>query len=394
MIPSRRFGRTELAMPVLTCGGMRYQHSWKDDDAEAIPADNQRNLEATVARALELGINHIETARGYGTSEVQLGRILPRLPRDKMIVQTKVAPDGDGAAFRETFEKSMANLRLDHVDLLSLHGINNRELLENALKPGGPLAVARQLQREGRVRFIGFSTHGACDVISETIRTGAFDYVNLHWYWVNRSNGEAIRAATKQDMGVFIISPNDKGGKLYEPPEKLRELCAPLSPMAFNNLFCLDNPDIHTLSIGAARPSDFDGHVASLALLDRAEPLVQEISGRLRNAMEASLGADWVAHWQEGIPQWETCPGGINVWEILRLWAFARSLDMVAFAKMRYNLLGQAAHWFPGKNAAEFSDAEMLAALAGSPFREKIPDLLREAHAMLFEKPAERLGKS
>ena len=393
-IPTRRFGRTEIAMPVLTCGAMRYQHSWKDEDAGSIPEDNQRNLEATVERALELGINHIETARGYGTSEVQLGRILPRLPRDQMIIQTKVSPDGDGTKFRETFEKSIANLRLDHVDLLSLHGINNREILDGSLKPGGPLAAAREIQREGRARFIGFSSHGDCEAITSAIRTGEFDYVNLHWYWVNRSNSGAIQEATAEDMGVFIISPNDKGGKLYEPPDKLRDLCAPLSPMSFNNLFCLGNPNVHTLSIGAARPSDFDEHVASLALLERAEPLVEEISSRLCKAIDAALGADWIARWQEGIPRWENCPGGVNVWEILRLWMFAASLDMVSFAKMRYNLLGQAEHWFPGKNAADFSDTEMLTAMSGSPFCAKIPGILREAHAMLFEKPAERLSKS
>src|SRR6267142_5497093 len=88
----RSFGRTKLSMPVISCGGMRYQHSWKDEDAGGITAEGQANLEATIHRALELGINHIETARGYGTSELQLGRILPRLPRDKIIVQTKVSP--------------------------------------------------------------------------------------------------------------------------------------------------------------------------------------------------------------------------------------------------------------------------------------------------------------
>ena len=88
----RRFGRTGLAMPVLSCGGMRYQYKWQDVEAKEIPPENQANLEACVWRALELGINHIETARGYGTSEMQLGRILPTLPRDKIIVQTKVSP--------------------------------------------------------------------------------------------------------------------------------------------------------------------------------------------------------------------------------------------------------------------------------------------------------------
>ena len=55
----RRFGRTELAMPVISCGGMRYQYKWQDVEASEIPADNQANLEATIHRALELGIIHI-----------------------------------------------------------------------------------------------------------------------------------------------------------------------------------------------------------------------------------------------------------------------------------------------------------------------------------------------
>ena len=390
MIPTRRFGRTGLEMPVFTCGGMRFQNSWKDE--EEAPAEAQKNLEETVLRAIGSGINHIETARGYGSSEYQLGKILPRLPREKMIVQTKVSPEGGGAKFRESFERSMALLHLDHVDLLALHGFNNGAILDEALAPGGALSVAREIQKEGRARFVGFSTHGDCDVICRAIETGEFDYVNLHWYWVNRSNERAIAAATRHDMGVFIISPNDKGGKLYEPPENLVRLCDPLTPIAFNNLFCLRRPEIHTLSVGAARPSDFDEHLRSLAFLPDADKLVAEIETHLAAEMEKVLGADWCRNWETGIPKWENCPGEINIWEILRLWNFARSLDMVAFGKMRYNLLGQAGHWFPGKNAASIPD--LSAALEASPYREKIPGILREAHQLLFDKPVERLSKS
>ena len=85
---------------------MRYQYKWQDVKPKEIPPDNQANLEATIHRALELGINHIETARGYGTSEMQLGNILPRLPRDKMIVQTKVSPKPKAKEFLKTFSTS------------------------------------------------------------------------------------------------------------------------------------------------------------------------------------------------------------------------------------------------------------------------------------------------
>ena len=66
-------------MPVISCGGMRYQFKWQDVDPKDIPAANQANLEATIHRSLELGINHIETARGYGCSVTTLGEDADRL---------------------------------------------------------------------------------------------------------------------------------------------------------------------------------------------------------------------------------------------------------------------------------------------------------------------------
>ncbi len=393
-IPTRRFGRTEVEMPVLTCGGMRYQQAWEDLAPDKVEKKNQENLEACIHYALENGINHIETARGYGSSEMQLGWVLPKIDRDKLLVQTKVGVKDSAQEFLEAFETSMNYLKLDCVDFLSIHGINLPEHIDTCLKKGGCIDAIRKLQKEGRVRFCGFSTHGGPEVVVPACETGEFDYVNLHWYFIyNQLHGSMVDAAAKQDMGVFIISPNDKGGMLYNPTKKMAKLCDPLTPMQWNDLYCLSRPEVNTLSIGVSKPSDFDEHVAAVTQ-HWNDPMVGKIERRIVESLEEDLGADWMRRWPEGLPHYTQTPGQINVREILRLWTFNKGLDLLEFAKMRYNLLGNAEHWFPGQQAVEV-DKRDWSCLSASPFADRIPGILKEAHERFHEaKEAKRASES
>ena len=389
----RRFGRTELQMPIFSCGGMRYQHSWKDVSPADIPKKNQENLEATIHRSIELGINHIETARGYGTSEIQLGKVLPQFERDRLIIQTKVSPKASPKEFRDTFNTSLHNLQLDYIDLLGLHGINNAETLHNSIRPGGCVDIAKQLQAEGKVKHIGFSTHGPTQTIVDAIETNHFDYVNIHWYYIFQDNWPAIEAATERDMGVFIISPSDKGGHLYAPPQKLIDLCEPLSPMVFNDLFCLNRPEVHTLSLGAAKPSDFDEHLKVLPLVERADEVLALILERLEQQAIATLGENWYRTWQKGLPDIQSTPGNINISIALWLGNLIKAFDLTEYAQARYNLLGSGGHWFPGYKADNLKDYDLTASLKNSPHADTIPQRLAEIHEKLGSANVKRLSQ-
>lgn len=361
---------------------MRYQQSWTR--GANVSAESQHNLEATLDRALELGITHVETARGYGTSEAQLGPALSRHRRDRFLLQTKVRPSPSAEEFEAQLAESLASLKVERLDLFAIHGVNDKASADWSLAPGGALDVAERWRNQGRLRAIGFSTHGAPSLILRMIESGRFDYVNLHCYYFFQDNLPLLEAARRHDMGVFIISPTDKGGRLYKASAKLRALCEPLGPIVFNDLWCLSHPGIHTLSVGAARPSDLDEHLQVLPLLNDPQPILAPVVQRLRARYSEALGDSFARRWSEGLPEWDRLPGKINVKRILWLRNLVLAYDLLDFAQERYMAMSPDDIWVPGARAVDFDDAEMTAALSDSPFRREIPAMLHEAHAMLF----------
>jgi predicted aldo/keto reductase-like oxidoreductase len=267
--------------------------------------------------------------------------------------------------------------------------------LEEALKKGALVEKALHLKKEGVIRFLGFSSHGPTSTIIKAIQTGVFDYVNLWYSYINQTNWPAIQEAQKQDMGVFIISPNDKGGRLYDPPEKLCRLCAPLSPMTFNDIFILSHPEIHTISCGAQRPEDLDKHVSAVARMDTLQDTVTEIRQRLDQTLESVIDKEWAHNYTQGLPDWSDTPGHINIPAILWLWNLVKAFDLTEYAKFRFNLMGNAEHWFPGAKPEVFATIdphELRKALANSPYTDRIMDILKEAHEMFKSDKGKRLG--
>ncbi len=366
----RRFGRSELQISVLSCGTMRC-------------LDSQTAMTETIDQALHQGINHLETASGYGDSERFLGQTLQDLQpnRDSYILTTKIPPTPDAESFEKTLITCFENLQIDRLDCLALHGINTPEHLTWLQNPTGCMAVVRQFVSAGKINHVGFSTHGSLDLIQATIATGYFDFINLHYGIFLQHNQPAIAQATDRDMGIFIISPGDKGGMLYTPPAQLERLCAPLTPLATNYRFLLSDPRIHTLSVGPANPTEWQQPIASIP----AHPEESQIFDRLALAQTEALGLDQCSQCYKCLP----CPEEIHIPEVLRLRNLTLAYDMDAFGKYRYGMFENAGHWFPGNKANRCNDCGDC--LPRCPETLDIPTLLRDTHDRLAGKSRRRL---
>lgn len=288
----RRFGKTEIQMPVISFGCMRSMYNWSDKPLNKIPDWSQAKLQSIMDSALSHGINHFETASGYGSSERQLGELLGNFNREDIVLQTKVPPCNDPEEFIKRVHQSLKRLQVNHVDLLAIHGINDYRSLWYSCRKNGCLAAARKLQEQGKIGHIGFSGHGTTDVILSAVEhdeDGGFDYMNLHYYFIFTAHKPAIQRAVERDLGVYIISPTDKGGRLQSPSKRLKELCEPFSPMLFNDLFCLRTPGVASISVGAAEPDQFDEHLKAVDCLEDDEPQ-STIIRRLEDEMEQATG--------------------------------------------------------------------------------------------------------
>jgi predicted aldo/keto reductase-like oxidoreductase len=370
----RCFGRTNLPLSVFSLGTMRCLSS-------------EEVFCQTVHRAVDLGINHLETARGYGNSEQYLGAALRQLslPRSQLYITTKILPCASAVQMEQEINESLKRLGLDYLDSLAIHGLNTWEHLAWVRSPNGCMQAVQQALADGRVQHVGFSTHAPLELILEAIATDLFEFVNLLYSYFFQRNAPAIALAHQKGLGIFIISPADKGGLLYTPPPLLEQICQPFSPLELNYRFLLSDPRITTLSVGPAHPEELE---VPLAMADRNEPLLAEERAtfdRLDAQQQAALGSDRCSQCYACLP----CPVEIHIPEVLRLRNLAIAYDMNQFGQYRYRMFENAGHWFPGNKANHCTDCGDC--LPRCPEHLPIPTLLRDTHQKLNGKAGRRL---
>jgi predicted aldo/keto reductase-like oxidoreductase len=369
---TRRFGRTEMLLSQVSLGCMQFT----GDSPEEVAI-------ATVERAVELGINHIETARCYGNSEERVGKALKRIlkhtPREALYITTKIGLSSQVDEFKRNFELSMKLLDLDYLDNLDFHGPGSFESVAPAMKPGGALDYVRKLMSEGVVRHLGFSTHGYPKGVMELVDTNEFESINLHYYYFYQGLRDVVARAAELDMGVFIISPNNQGGRLQSPTPSLSAACKPLHPVAFNQMWVLNQPEVHTLSCGPKNPKQLDLNL-KVGNYDPSGPqraAFDKCLARVESAYRQTLGSELCTVCNQCLP----CPENINIPGLLNLHNMLQAFNMKDYAEKRYSRVGQGGAWVLGVKGHECTRCGEC--LPRCPENLPIPDLLWTAHERL-----------
>ena len=374
----RRFGKTNKNISVITLGGMRFKHGWNKPRNE-IAADTQEQCNHMVDLALKSGINHIETAYGYIKSETAYGRALNdelKIDRSSYYLMTKGHPE-TAEKTRETVEEQLKTLKTDYFDFYGWHGINNKEIFLSACKTGGPVEELLKMKEEGIIKHVGFSTHAPLQVIKDTINTNLFEFVNLHYYYFFQRNAPAVKLAEDKDMGVFIISPNDKGGQLFKAPEKVKNAIPYATPIQWNARFCLSHPGIHTLSFGMTEPA----HVEEMKGIFPTHIPFSEKDMQSKLILDEMVKDDPYAQFDAW--QLDDDPSDLDLPILLHWRKLWKCYDMIDFAKYRYDTLKDQNHWLPGA----FATPEEIEKIDFTKVPGELPlkELLTELHEALYQ---------
>ena len=203
-MPLRQLGKTGLNVSILGFGTFRLM--------EALPCDVHR----LVNYYLDSGGNFIDTAMAYGDVEHKLGPVI-RHRRDDCIITSK-AFDRSKAGALKSLEKSLSDLKTDHVDIFYIHSLENLDELNTILAEDGALAGLEDARRQGKIRFIGVSGHKP-EVLVKAVQSYPFDVVmqvmNYYDYFNYPLTYESLIPLC-QKKGVGLVAMKSlAGGLLY-----------------------------------------------------------------------------------------------------------------------------------------------------------------------------------
>jgi predicted aldo/keto reductase-like oxidoreductase len=168
-MPTRSFGKTGFKVGILSLGGQ----------ATIEKQGTEEESEKIINRAIDLGVNYIDTAASYGRGQSQLniGRVM-KTRRNEVWLATKTH-DRTYDGSMSLLEESLTNLQTDHLDTWQLHNVQRKDQIDQIFAKDGAIKALEKAKSEGMIRHIGITGHFEPLILLEAIKNYPFDQILL-----------------------------------------------------------------------------------------------------------------------------------------------------------------------------------------------------------------------
>ncbi|MDZ7796260.1 MAG: aldo/keto reductase [Candidatus Marinimicrobia bacterium] len=267
----RDFGHTGVKLSALGMGCMRLPVI--DGDINRI---NEKKAVALIRRAIDGGVNYVDTAWGYhgGNSEALVGRALKDGYREKVFLATKLPcyliekrEDMD-----HYLNKQLERLDTDHIDFYLLHALNSKTW--KTVRDNGVFEFIEAAKKDGRIRYIGFSFHDDYPVFEGIINSYDWDFCQIQYNIIDedfQAGLKGLRLSASRGMGVVIMEPLRGGGLTNNIPENIQKAWRVLTPERTPADWCFtwlwDQPEVGIVLSGMTKPKHVD---ENLKIADRS----------------------------------------------------------------------------------------------------------------------------
>lgn len=194
----RKLGSTGLEISVVGFGGIPIQRVSKEEAVKLLQV------------AKDNGINFIDTARGYASSEAKIGYALEQVKGDFIIASKSMARDAKG--YTEELKQSLENLRVNCIDLYQFHNVSSEQAYEQVMGDNGAYEAALKAQQQGLIKYIGFTSHKV-DLARKAVESGKFATLQVPFNAVEDHFLEVLELAYKKNIATIIMKPM-AGGSL------------------------------------------------------------------------------------------------------------------------------------------------------------------------------------
>lgn len=360
----RQYGKTGKQVSVLGFGAMRLPQ----DEEEAV---------AIMVRALELGVNYIDTAHGYngGWSEQMVGRAIRQFGRDKVYVATKnpLADDTRDGWWRR-MEESLERLDCGYIDFYKVVHSLGWDSWQTFSRKGGPIEAMTQAKDQGLFHHIVFSSHDTPQNIIKLVDLGLFEGLLVQYNLLDRQNEDVIAYAHDKGLGVEIMGPV-AGGRLGTSSEKLQGIIGASSTPELALRFVLANPHVTIAFSGMSNMAQVEENCATAS---REEPLSpSELEAVESTLIENRKLADLYC---TGCNYCMPCPNNVGIPQCFAAMNLHRVWGLTEHARRRYAHLGP-----DNREGLLQADACTECGQCEAKCPQKIPIIaqLKETHAAL-----------